>query len=110
MRLLAGFITFLITFGASYTTWSGSYTYNVTIKNHQFEPAELLVPTDKRIKLTIHNLDSTAEEFESDDLRREKIIAGNSSTVVSFGPLSAGTYNFFGEFHPDTAQGKVVAQ
>ena len=37
----------------------------MTIKNHTFEPSVLTVPANQRIKLTVHNLDTTPEEFES---------------------------------------------
>ncbi len=46
--------------------------YVLTIKDHRFEPAELTVPVDKRVQLTIDNQDATPEEFESHDLRVEK--------------------------------------
>lgn len=82
----------------------------LVIKNHRFEPTELRVPAGKRIKLTVKNLDPTAEEFESLDLRREKIVAGNSEITVYIGPLKPGTYGFFGDFHQDTAQGRVIAE
>ncbi|MEJ2346304.1 MAG: cupredoxin domain-containing protein [Gammaproteobacteria bacterium] len=84
--------------------------YLLVIKNHRFEPAELRVPAGKRVKLVIHNQDATAEEFESHDLRREKIIPGNTKASVWVGPLPAGEYGFFGEFHEDTAQGKLIAK
>lgn len=84
--------------------------YLLVIKNHRFQPAEVHVPAGKRVKLVIHNQDATAEEFESHDLRREKIIPGNTKVSVWVGPLPAGEYGFFGEFHQDTAQGKLIAK
>ena len=53
---------------------------------------------------------STAEEFESYDLNREKIIGGNKTGIVFIGPLKPGKYGFFGEFNPETAQGVVIAE
>jgi len=82
----------------------------LSIKDHRFVPAELTVPADKRIKLTVKNLDSTPEEFESHDLNREKVIPGGADATIYIGPLEAGTYKFFGEFHEDTAQGVIVAK
>lgn len=84
--------------------------YVLVIKNHRFEPSEMTLPAGQRVKLTIHNQDATAEEFESKDLRREKIIAGDSTASVWVGPLPAGEYRFFGEFHEETAQGKLIAK
>jgi len=82
----------------------------LSIKDHKFEPAELVVPAGKRIKLTVKNLDPTPEEFESHELRREKVIPGGAEAVIFIGPLKPGTYKFFGEFHEATAQGRVVAK
>ena len=82
----------------------------LVIKDHKFDPAELKVPADKRIKLVVHNQDSTAEEFESHSLNREKVIPGGAKAVIYIGPLKAGRYTFFGEYHEKTAQGAVVAE
>lgn len=84
--------------------------YILVIRNHRFSPQELVVPAGERVKLTIHNQDDTAEEFESKDLRREKIIAGNSSATVWVGPLPAGEYDFFGEFNEHSAKGRLIAR
>lgn len=85
-------------------------THEIIIKDHRFAPAEIEVPAGQKIKLTINNQDATAEEFESHELNREKIIAGNSKAVISIGPLEPGRYPFFGEFNPKTAQGAIVAK
>ena len=83
---------------------------NIAIKDHLFNPKELHVPAGKRIILKVDNLDATAEEFESHELKVEKVIAGGSTGVVRFGPLEPGRYPFFGEFNEATAQGVVVAE
>jgi len=82
----------------------------LTIRDHKFEPAELMVPAGAKIKLSIENHDATPEEFESRELNREKIVVGNGTIIVFIGPLEAGKYPFFGDFHQETAQGVLVAQ
>lgn len=82
--------------------------YLLTISNHRFEPAELHVPANTKVKLRVVNRDSTPEEFESYELHREKRIAGGAEISVFVGPLSPGRYAFFGEYHEDTAQGVLV--
>lgn len=84
--------------------------YTLTIKNHRYEPTTLRVPADTKIKIKIVNSDSTPEEFESSDFNREKIVMPNSSITVFVGPLKAGKYGFFGDFHQDTAQGTLIAE
>jgi heme/copper-type cytochrome/quinol oxidase subunit 2 len=80
------------------------------IKNHLFSPAEIKVPANQRIKLQVHNQDSTPEEFESHSLNREKLIPAGVKAVIYIGPLKPGRYDFFGEFNPTTAKGVVVAE
>ena len=82
----------------------------IIIKDHRFEPAEVEVPAGMRVKLVIDNQDKTAEEFESHDLRLEKVVPGGSKAIVRIGPLPPGEYQFIGEFHQDTAQGRVTAK
>lgn len=84
--------------------------FTLTIKDHRFEPAELVVPAGRKVKLKVVNSDPTPEEFESHELNREKVIPGNSTGTVFVGPLEAGTYPFFGEFNMKTAQGKLIAR
>lgn len=82
----------------------------IEIKNHLFFPDVIYIPANTKIKLIIHNKDSSTEEFESYELNREKIIPGKSRSVIFIGPLTAGEYPFFGEFFPKTAQGKVIVK
>ena len=86
------------------------HEFELTISNHVFTPNEIVVPANTRVKLIIHNKDATPEEFESDSMKREKIISGGKSGVVNIGPLAPGEYPFMGEFHPKTAQGRVIAK
>jgi hypothetical protein len=83
---------------------------SLTIKDHRFQPEELVVPAGVKIKLTVKNLDPTPEEFESVSLRREKVIPGGTEGVVYIGPLKPGSYDFFGDFNPKTARGQIVAK
>lgn len=85
-------------------------TFPVVIKNHVFEPSVIEIPADTKVKLVIDNQDATAEEFESHDFNREKIIPAKSKSSIFVGPLKAGEYSFFGEFNPKTAQGKIIAK
>jgi hypothetical protein len=88
----------------------GDVKYELVIRDHRFEPEVLEIPAGRKVKILIRNLDDTPEEFESYELRREKIIMGKKEAVIYVGPLKAGDYPFFGEFHKDTAQGKIRAQ
>jgi hypothetical protein len=82
----------------------------IKIKDHKFDPEAIKLPAGKRAKITVKNLDTTPEEFESNDIGFEKIIAGNSEATIRIKPLEAGTYIFFGEFHMDTALGHILVE
>jgi len=84
--------------------------YKIVIKDHLFIPAQTKIPAGQKVKLIIDNQDATPEEFESHDLNREKIISGNSKGIVFVGPLSEGSYKYFGEFNEATAQGVIIAE
>ena len=78
------------------------------IKDHKFEPSELVIPAETRVKIVVHNDDATPEEFESHVLHREKMVRAGGQATIYVGPLSPGRYEFFGEKHPDSARGAVV--
>jgi len=82
----------------------------IVIRDHKFEPAEVTVPAGKKVKLVIENQDATAEEFESYELNREKVVPANGRITVFVGPLKPGRYAFFGDFHKDSAKGVLIAQ
>ncbi|MGH1374915.1 MAG: DUF6746 family protein [Alphaproteobacteria bacterium] len=84
--------------------------YNIIIKDHKFTPEEIIVPAGEKIKLIVDNQDPTPEEFESDDMNREKIIGGNKKATIFVGPLKPGKYHFFGEFNLKTANGYIIAK
>ncbi|TAL90276.1 MAG: cupredoxin domain-containing protein [Rhodanobacter sp.] len=84
--------------------------YKLTIKNHVYQPSELKVPAGIKFKLLVRNEDATPEEFESTDFNREKIVLPNGTITIFVGPLRAGNYRFFGDFHQATAQGRLIAE
>ncbi|MBS0213342.1 MAG: cupredoxin domain-containing protein [Proteobacteria bacterium] len=84
--------------------------FTLTLQNHRYVPAELTIPANTKVKLIVVNKDPTAEEFESHELNREKVVAGGASINVYVGPLKPGRYPFFGDFNQATAQGVLIAR
>jgi plastocyanin domain-containing protein len=82
----------------------------ITIKDHKFSPDRIEIAAGKKVKVLVENKDATPEEFESEDLKVEKVIPGNSKATIYIGPLKAGEYKFVGEFNQKTAKGVVVAK
>jgi hypothetical protein len=83
---------------------------HLNIKGHQFQPAEISIPANTKVKLRIHNQDATPEEFESHSMHREKLIPAGAKRVIYIGPLDAGSYEFYGEFNPKTAKGRIIVK
>ena len=81
----------------------------LSIKDHRFTPTEVTVPTGERLRIEVQNQDTTPAEFESSDLRVEKIIVPGGKITVIAGPLKPGTYKFFDDYHPDTGTGTITA-
>ncbi len=82
----------------------------VQIKNHKFIPETIAIKADKSFKLIIENLDNTLEEFESDDLKKEKLVGAGKKITINIQALKAGEYKFYGDFHQKTAQGKIIVK
>jgi Cupredoxin-like domain len=80
------------------------------IESHKFQPAELRMPANTKIKLVIENRDATAEEFESHALNREKLVPAKGKATIYVGPIAAGRYPFFGDFNQSTAQGVLIVE
>lgn len=88
----------------------GRTTFRLVAANGRFSPETIEVPAGKRFRLEITNRNAGPEEFESVELRKELVLAPSVTRTVVFAPLKPGVYPFFGEFHPDTARGRIVAK
>lgn len=82
----------------------------LTIEQHRFSPEELKVKAGQAFVLVITNKDATPEEFESKELRVEKVIPGRKTLKLRVPALKPGSYKFFGEYHEETAKGRIVAE
>lgn len=109
---IMGFLVFIITlFVLGNIGYAETLPEQVlVIKSHTFVPSELTVPAGQKFKLIVKNEDTTAAEFESSDLNREKIVAANREITIFIGPLDAGRYKFFDDLHRDTTTGVMIAK
>lgn len=82
---------------------------NIGLKDHQFVPSEVPVPANVKVKLLVKNDQTVTAEFESNSLHREKIVEPGNTITVFVGPLDAGSYEFFDDFHNST-RGHLVAK
>ena len=105
-----GLLVLALIFEHATSTMAQDAPYTLILKDHKFQPTEIEIPADKKIMLIVKNQDPTPEEFESIELRREKVVPGGEQITVYVGPLKPGRYEFFGDFNPATARGHIVAK
>jgi heme/copper-type cytochrome/quinol oxidase subunit 2 len=101
---------FVLSLFASYAAAVEIPAYSLVLKDHTYSPSELKIPADTKVRIKVTNQDATPEEFESTELNRESIVLPGQTVDVFVGPLKAGSYRFFGDFHQDTAQGHLVVE
>jgi plastocyanin len=85
-------------------------SFNLVARDGKFEPSVIEVPAGKRFRLEVSNQGKSAIEFESRDLKQEKVIPPGGKATVTINALKAGEYKFFDEFHEKTGQGKIIAK
>jgi plastocyanin len=83
--------------------------FQLVIEQQMFHPATLTIPAGKQVKILVKNEDAMPAEFESYDFNREKVVPGKSQVAVYVGPLKAGTYGFFNDFH-QSSKGKLIVK
>lgn len=82
----------------------------LTIESNRFQPEEIKVKGGAPFVLVIINKDKGPEEFESHDLKIEKIIPAGKTVRLKMPALKPGTYRFVGEYHEQTAKGRIIAE
>jgi len=85
-------------------------SFKLVARDGVFEPTLIEVPAGKRFRLEVSNEGKTAMEFESRELKQEKVIPPGKKATLTINALKAGEYKFVDEFHEETGQGKVVAK
>ena len=77
-------------------------TFQITMKNHAFDPLELVVPAGEKLKIVVKNTDTAPIEFESSQLSREKVVQPGGEVTILLNPLKAGTYRYVDDFNHDS--------
>lgn len=85
-------------------------TYELTIKDAAFQPAEIRVPKDTPFTIKLKNGNAAPVELEAKELKIEKVAAGNSEIVVNVKGMAAGKYLFVDEFQEDVAKGYIIVE
>jgi len=104
LALLAALLTTLPAFAQD------AAVYTIVARDGKLEPAVIEVPAGKRFKLEVSNNGKTPIEFESKDLKQEKVVAPGAKATFTINALKPGQYKFFDEFHEATAKGMIVVK
>ncbi|VFU08957.1 Cupredoxin-like domain-containing protein [Methylocella tundrae] len=85
-------------------------TFTLEFHDGKVAPLRVEVPANTRFKLELRNTGDTPAEFESAELRKEKVLAPNSTSILVFRTLDPGEYQFFDDFHPDAPKAVIIAK
>jgi hypothetical protein len=112
MRALVLFVASLsvLSLANAATRAADTRTYEMTLKGRTFAPAELKVPAGESFIIRLKNENDAPAEFESTDMKFEKIVAGHSQILTRVKPLPGGVFEFYDEYHQDEARGTVVSE
>jgi plastocyanin len=84
--------------------------FRLDVRDGVFDPATIEVPAGTRFKIEISNVGKGPIEFESRDLRQEKVLAPGAKSYVVINALKPGTYTFFDEYHMGLPKGKIIVK
>jgi Cupredoxin-like domain len=84
--------------------------FTIEFNDGTVSPLRIEVPANRRFQLQLRNNGVTPAEFESSELRKEKVLAPNSTSILVFRTLDPGEYAFFDDFHPDAPKAVLVAK
>lgn len=84
-------------------------TYLIEMKDGELIPAQLVIPEKTKIRLVVRNIGNKPAEFESNQLRQEKVLFMGAETTLVIIPLDAGSYDYFDDFAPAT-HGKIIVK
>ncbi|MEY0604488.1 cupredoxin domain-containing protein, partial [Providencia huaxiensis] len=108
--ILSFILLFPCTITPQYSLAAEKFPVELEMKNGDLIPRVLEVPAKTIIRIKITNTGTEPAEFESIQLRKEKVLAPGASSVVVIAPLKPGTYSFFDDFHLSHPKGEIIAK
>lgn len=85
-------------------------TFRIEFRNGLIFPGRIEVPAKTRFRLELVNTGEMPAEFESFELRKEKVIAPGSEAVMVIRTLDPGEYLFFDDFQPGSPPAILTAK
>jgi hypothetical protein len=84
-------------------------TFPIEFKDGTVTPTRIEVPAKTRFRLELKNSGKTPAEFESNEMKKEKVLAPGTTSSLIIRSLDPGEYKFFDDFHQQ-ATGVLVAK
>lgn len=82
----------------------------VEFKDGTISPPVIEVPAGTRFKLELRNTGLSPVEFESIELRKEKVLGPGVTSFIIIRSLDLGEYRFFDDFHLDMPPATLLAR
>lgn len=108
VRLMS--LAFLALFSGAAALAEEDPVFTIKFADGKIDPPVVEVPANRRFKLILQNEGTTPVEFESNELRREKVLGAGASSFIVIRRLDPGEYEFFDDFHLDTPPAKLIAR
>jgi hypothetical protein len=96
--------------GAGQAARADDPVFRIEFNDGVVTPKRLEVPAKCRFTLELHNVGRTPAEFESRELRKEKVLAAGTMSTLVIRTLDPGEYPFFDDFHPESPSAVLVAK
>ena len=107
--LIAGLVAGVLAVAGAASAADAPPENPLTIDKDQFQPSEVMVKSNTPFVLVVTNKGAKAAEFESKDLRVEKVVPAGKTVNVRIRALKPGAYAFFDDFNK-AATGRIVAE
>jgi Cupredoxin-like domain len=82
----------------------------IEFRDGAISPPVVEVPAGTRFKLELRNTGLSPVEFESLELRKEKVLGPGVTSFIVIRSLDPGEYRFFDDFHLDMPPATLLAR
>jgi plastocyanin domain-containing protein len=107
--LIAGLVAGILVISGAASAAETPPEVALSLDNGQFQPSEVKVKANAPFVLVVTNKGAKAAEFESKDLRVEKVVPAGKTVNVRIRALKPGSYAFFDDFNK-ASTGRIVAE
>jgi uncharacterized cupredoxin-like copper-binding protein len=107
---IGGLVALCAVLGATTPLAAEEPVFEIELKDGVISPSRLEVPANSRFKLVLKNKGQVPAEFESAELRKEKVVAPGSTATLVIRTLDPGEYKFFDEFQPGAPAAVLIAK